>query len=115
MSEHVRSVAVGIVLSLITCGLYNLFWQAKQMSAANDMLGEDKYSFWPWLGLSLITCGVYHIYHEYRMSEDLARALGREPGHECIVAVLLSVFGLSLVVDAIQQSQINEHFGEEGL
>lgn len=115
MNEHVRSIALGIVLTLVTCGLYNLFWQAKQMAAVNSILSENKYYFLPWLGLSVITCGIYHVYHEYRMSNDLARALGRDASNDGLIAILLSLFGLSLVVDAIQQAQINEHYGDESL
>ncbi|MDD9940535.1 MAG: DUF4234 domain-containing protein [Myxococcales bacterium] len=115
MSEHVRNIAVDIVLTVITCGLYNLYWQAKQMTALNEILNEDKYSFLTWCALTLITCGLYHIYHEYRVSSDLAEALGRDPGSDKVIAVVLSLFGLSIVVDAIQQSQINEHFGDSAL
>ena len=49
------------------------------------------------------------------MSTDLAEVLGRDPRNDALIAVLLSVFGLSFVVDAIQQSQINAHFGDDSL
>jgi len=41
--------------------------------------------------------------------------MGRDPKNEGLIAILLSVFGLSLVVDAIQQSQINQHYGHDEL
>jgi Domain of unknown function (DUF4234) len=109
-SEHVRSIALSILLTLVTCGLYNLYWQYRQMQSVNDLLERDEYSFWPWLLLTLLTCGLYHIYHEYRMSEDIARSTGRDPKSNRRIAVVLSVFGLSIVVDAIQQSHINAQF-----
>jgi hypothetical protein len=114
-SEHVRSIAANIILTLVTCGIYNIYWQYLQMQSVNELLDRDKYGFWPWLLFTLITCGIYHIYHEYRMSEDIARSTGRDPKSDGLIAVILSVFGLSIVVDAIQQSHINEYFGDDGL
>jgi Domain of unknown function (DUF4234) len=109
-SEHVKSIAASILLTLVSCGLYNLYWQYLQMQSVNDLLERDEYSFWPWLLFTLITCGLYHIYHEYRMSEDIAGSTGRDPKSDGRIALVLSVFGLSIVVDAIQQSHINQHF-----
>lgn len=114
-SEHVRGIAVSLILTLVTFGIYNFYWQYRQMLAANEMLARDKYRFLPWLAFTLISCGLYHVYHEYRMSSDIAEVLGRDPRSEGLIAVLLSVFGLSFVVDAIQQSQINTHFGDDSL
>ena len=44
-SEHRRSIAVSLLLTLVTCGLYNFYWQYLQMLAANEMLARDKYRF----------------------------------------------------------------------
>lgn len=114
-SEHVRPIALSLILTLVTCGLYNFYWQYLQMLAANEMLGSEKYRFLPWLAFTLVTCGIYHIYHEYRMSVDIAQVLGRDTKNDALISVLLSVFGLSLVVDAIQQSQINAYYGDDAL
>jgi hypothetical protein len=114
-SEHVRSIAVSLILTLVTCGLYNFYWQYRQMLATNEMLQRDKYRFLPWLLFTLITCGLYHVYHEYRMSTDIAEVLGRDPRSDGLIAVLLSVLGLSFVIDAIQQSHINAHYGDDSL
>ncbi len=114
-SLHIRSIALDIVLSVLTCMLYNIYWQYKQMGAINAMIKQEKYSFSIWLILTLITCGLYHIYHEYRKSQDIDRALGRTNSNEPLVMVLLTVLGLSIVADAIQQSSINSYFGDHGL
>jgi hypothetical protein len=41
--------------------------------------------------------------------------MGREKKTDGLIAVLLSVFGFSFIVDAIQQSHINAHFGDDRL
>lgn len=114
-SEHVRNIALDIVLTILTLGLFNLWVQHRQMVAVNHMLGTQKYSFWLWALLSLVTCGIYHIYHEYRKSDDLSRLLGRHGSNDGLVSLLLTIIGLGIVADAIQQSRINEFHGSTAL
>lgn len=111
---HVRNIAVDLIITIITCGLYNIYIQSRQINALNAMLGQQKYSFWHWFLLTLVTCGIYHIYHEYRLSTDLV-VLQKLDANEPILVVLLAIFGLSIVADAIQQSHINHYYGETGL
>ncbi len=100
---------------MLSCGLYNFWIQAKQMEAVNDMLEEDRYQFVPWFLFTLVTCGLYHVYHEYRKTVDIGEATGNVAGNEPMISVLLTLFGLSWVNDAIQQSHINRFFGDEAL
>ena len=114
--DHVRNIALDLIITILTCGLYNLWVQHKQMVAVNDMLQESKYHFLPWFLLSLVTCGLYHVYHEYRVSQDIDYALGvagnsREP----LINLILSIIGLHIVADAIQQSHINRYYGSTQL
>lgn len=113
--DFVRGIALDIVLTIITCGLFNLYVQYRQMEAVNGMLREEKYSWIVWLLLSFITCGLYHIYHEYRKSSDIAEVLGDKNSNEPIINVILTIFGLSIVADAIQQVHINKYYGSKEL
>ena len=110
-SEHVRNIALDIVITILTCGLFNIYVQYRQILALNAMLKEEKYSFPMWLLLVIVTCGLYHIYHEYRMSTDLANILRQNDSKEAIISVVLTAFGLHIVCDAIQQSHINQYYG----
>jgi len=101
-------------LTIVTCGLFNLWVQHRQMVALNAMLNQEKYAFLPWALLALVTCGIYHIYHEYRKSEDLSRILGRAD-NDGLIAIVLTIFGLGWINDAIQQSRINEYHGSTAL
>ncbi len=112
--ELVRSIIMDIIFTLLTCGLYNIYVQYKQIESMNVILQSQKYDFWKWLVFTVITCGLYHIYHEYRVSDDLAKIL-KESDAFVLVTVGLSVFGLTFLVDAIQQSKINEYFGSNQL
>lgn len=114
--QYVRSVAADIILTLITCGLWNIWVQARQMRAVNFMINKEKYRFWIWAGLTLITCGLWHIYHEFRLSQDISLAMGKGPSDiSPVVHLLLSVFALSIIADALQQAEINNYFGSHEL
>lgn len=114
-SRHVRNIPLDIVLTLVTCGLWNLVVQYSQMQAINDMIREEKYHFWKWFLLTLVTCGLYHIYHEYIKSQDIEKVFGRQDSSEAVVTLILALFGLSIVADAIQQSHINKYYGDFSL
>lgn len=114
-SEHVRNIALDLVLTILFCGLFNLYVQYKQIEAVNSMLRQEKYSFLIWLFLTLITCGLYHIYHEYRKSSDIAEVMNEPNSSEPIISIILTVFGLHIVADAIQQAKINQYYGNTQL
>lgn len=114
-SEHIRNIAFDLVVAIITCWIFNIYVQHRQMKALNAMLKQEKYSFWSWFLLTLITCGLYHIYHEYRKMSDLV-VVTKTPGDsEPVICIVLSIFGLAIVADAIMQSHINRHYGSTAL
>jgi hypothetical protein len=114
-SPHIRNIAMDLIITILTCGLYNIFIQAKQIDAVNDILKQKKYDFTHWLLLTIVTCGIYHCYHEYRMSDDLARAVPGVPSYEPIMVIVLLILGVLPIVDAIQQSHINRYYGSNAL
>lgn len=104
-------VAEGLILSVVTCGLYNVYWNYTQFRAMNALLGRQEYDFTKWLLLSLVTCGLYHIYTEYRMGSDLQDYLVRN-GHTVnpnlsTIGLVLSCFGMTVIADAIYQHELN--------
>jgi hypothetical protein len=111
-SEHHIDIAVGIILSVITCGLYNIYWNYRQMAAMNALLGRLEFDFAKWAILTVITCGLYHIYYEYRMGSELQNWLmqnGRPVNpHLALIGLLLSVFGLTVIADAVYQHELNK-------
>jgi DNA-directed RNA polymerase subunit RPC12/RpoP len=114
-NQFASAIVTDILLSLVTCGVYQLFWQARQMKALNYLLGEERFSFLKWLLLTLVTCGIYHIYYEYVMARSINEVqldLGiRVSGELPLLSVLLSIFGISIAADAIQQHEINKICG----
>ena len=112
--RYSSSIAKDIILSLITCGIYYLFWQERQMKAMNYLLEEDKFSFIKWFFLSIITCGIYHIYYEYVFGQSVIEAQQKHgrpvSSYLHLLSVGLALFGLNIVADAIQQEELNKLF-----
>ena len=105
------SIAAGIILSLVTCAIYNIYWNYRQFKAMNILLGREEYRFVHWLLLSIVTCGIYHVYYEYKMGLDLQRYL-KENGYEVsdnlsVIGLVLACLGLTVVCDAIYQHELN--------
>jgi len=107
MKPEPRNIALDLILTLLLCGLWNLVVQHSQIRTLNYLLKTERYSFWKVYLLSLLTCGIYLIFFEYKKAVDLSTLLGKDSDSDPILAVVLSIFGLSLIYDAIAQSKIN--------
>lgn len=101
-----RSVALCIVLTLITCGLYGLYWMYRLNNELNQTAGV-----WPYTSgglvviLHLITCGIYGIYWNYRMGQNVSRLTG--DNYSAIVFLVFSLFGFSIISMALMQDTLN--------
>jgi len=105
------NVAKDVILSLITCGLWDIFWQYKQMQAVNMLLGRKEFSFFKWLVFTILTCGLYHIYHEYLMGRAIVEIQHQYglPTSESLpaVSIVLALISLGIITDALQQKELN--------
>ena len=110
-SEGRRNIVIGILVTLLTCGIYGLYWQYKQMATLNAWLKKDEYSFWLWFFLSIITCGIYGIYYEYKMANGINTVQADNDlvfdSSLPVICVLLAIFGVGIASLAVQQYQIN--------
>ena len=105
-----RSVVSVILLSIVTCGIYYLYWIYVTSSDVKTFLGDPNNSPGVELILCLVTCGLYSIYWFYKynrlMGEMCARA--QMPYNDnTILCTVLPIFGLSIVSMAIMQDQLN--------
>ncbi|NPB10055.1 MAG: DUF4234 domain-containing protein [Thermodesulfobacteria bacterium] len=105
------SVAKDVILSILTCGLWDIFWQYKQMKVVNLLLGREEFSFGKWLVFTILTCGLYHIYHEYLMGRAIVRIqhlYGLPPSESLpAISLIMALISLGIITDAIQQKEIN--------
>jgi hypothetical protein len=112
--KFVSSIPKDIILFVITCGIYGLFWTARQMKAVNYLVGQEKFSFVKWFFLCIVTCGIYHIFYEYSMAQAIVEAQERRnrpvSANLPVISIVLTIIGLHIVTDAIQQDEINKFF-----
>jgi hypothetical protein len=111
-SNYDLSIPVYLILTLITCGLFNLYWNYKQMEACNYLLKRQDFKFAHWLLFSIITCGIYHIFYQYKMGSaivEIQRNTNKAVFDSLpIISCFVTIFGLSVVVDCIHQHEINK-------
>lgn len=103
-----RSIPVAIILSIITCGLYEIYWFIVLTDEVNTVTGNSHdtsggMSF----VLNLVTCGIYGIYWSYKMGEKLDRYYG-DNGSRSIVYLLLCLFGFGFVNCILIQDGLNK-------
>lgn len=111
-----RSVGLCVVLSIITCGIYGLYWYYCLNEEINEVTEQPGTSGGMVILLTIITCNIYGIYWNYKMGEklDAARAnQGVPSGSLAILYLVLSIFGLSIVSWALMQNEIN-HYTPDG-
>lgn len=110
-----RNVALDIVLTLLLCGLWNIVVQYDQIKTMNLLMKEEKYNIWKIAGFTLLTCGIYFIYFEYLKSVDFAKLStpGKTDDSDPVIAVVLTLFGLNFIYDAILQTKINDYIDQQ--
>lgn len=106
-----RSIAVCIILSIITCGIYGLYWL---FCLAEDMKILSGNPALPSGGklilLTLITCGIYGWYWLFKCGEavDIAKnANGIPSSNTNILYLVLAIIGLAIIDYALMQDTIN--------
>lgn len=103
-----RSIAVAIILSIITCGIYSIYWfvtltnnMNKASGRTNDTSGGAAF------GLSIVTLGIYGYFWAYKLGEK-RDIVAKEEASSAILYIILSFFSLGIVVYALAQDAINK-------
>lgn len=106
-----RSIAVAIILSIVTCGIYAIYWF---IVLTDDAKIESGDSSAPSGGiaflLSLVTCGIYGLYWAYKMGKTIAVAESKNgiPGEDnSVLYLILQLVGLGIINYALMQNSLN--------
>lgn len=106
-----RNIALCIVLSIVTCGIYGIYWFICLSNDANTASGTFGTSGGTAFVLTLITCGIYGLYWAYKQGEKIDSAKnsrGIPTGNSGILYLVLSIFGLGIVAYALMQDELNK-------
>lgn len=107
-----KNIAVCILLSIVTCGIYGIYWficvtnDINQLS--NDVNGTSGGVAFL---LSLVTCNIYGIYWAYMQGDKIdfcKRNRGIPSSSTGVLYLILTVFGLSIVAMALMQDEVNK-------
>ena len=106
-----RSIGLCIVLSIVTCGIYGLYWLYCLNEDAKALSGDVQgASGGVVILLSIITCNIYGLYWMFKQGEriDNAKVQRNLPsGNSGILYLILSLFGFAIVSYALMQNEIN--------
>ena len=106
-----RNVAVCIILSIVTLGIYSIYWFICLTNETNEASGTDGTSGGMALLFTLITCGINSFYWMYKQGEKLDMAKtdrGIASSSSGILYLILSIFGLGIVSYALMQDSLNK-------
>lgn len=103
-----RDLVKTIILSIITCGIYGIYWFVSLTNDVNLLCKEegDKSGGTCFL-LSLVTCGIYSIIWAYKYGAKKDKITGRND-NSSLIYLLLSIFGLGIVAHALLQDAVNK-------
>lgn len=107
-----RDIAISVILSIVTCGIYGLVWFIYLINDLNAaaQTPEDK-SAGMIILLTIVTFGIYGwiwLYHAGEKVDKIRQLNGEAPANSSLLYLLLSIFGLSIVVYCLIQLELNK-------
>ena len=111
MGIQQRDLAKAIILTIITCGIYGIYWMICINEDTKTVSGDTSF---PTSGmlilLTIVTCGIYSLYWLYRIGQALKSAQvanGLEAKDNSVLYLVLELFGFGIVAYALIQNDLN--------
>lgn len=107
-----RNIAVSIVLSIVTCGIYAIYWfivvtDDIRLASGDEKLTSGGIAFL----LTLLTCGIYGVYWAYKMGKALMTVKQKNnfPVEDnSILYLILQLLGFGIINYALMQNELNQ-------
>ncbi|MBQ9885895.1 MAG: DUF4234 domain-containing protein [Lachnospiraceae bacterium] len=108
-----KDIAMCVILSIVTCGIYGIYWFVTLTDDVNAASGEQGATSGGISALlTIVTCGIYGIYWAYKQGERInkAKQLRGLPDdtNTPILYLILYIVGLGIVANAIMQNELNQ-------
>ena len=103
-----RNIAVCIILSIVTCGIYGIYWFIVLSNDTNTVSNAENATSGG--VLSLITCNIYGLYWAYKQGEKIDKAKtdrGIPSSNSGVIYLILCFVGLGIVAEALMQNELN--------
>lgn len=111
MQVRQRSIALAVVLTLITCGIYGIYWFIVLTNEVGVLSEDHNFTGGKHFLLTLITCGIWGFIWAYQVAKQIETAQmkrGLRPSDNSIIYILLTLFGFGIIVYALVQSDVNK-------
>ena len=118
MNLEKRNIIVAVILSIITFGLYGLYWQIKITDEAHELSeSETTASGGMAVLFTICTFGLYFFYWVYKITKELndAKAIREMDYDESAPTfyLILTLVGFGIVSIILMQLSINDIIEEE--
>ena len=117
-----RNIVLCIIFTIITFGIYGLYWIYKLAEEFNDISESQDRRPGTSPGLvilfGIITCGIYMIYFWYKIGKQASKiqdAGGCFLDDMSIACMILSIFGLEIISSALMQNLLNQYLRGYGI
>ena len=108
-----KNIAIAIILTFVTFGIYGIVWFVNLVNNLNEATEDPAaQSGGMVLLLTIVTCGIYGIYWCYKAGQYVNVAESRRgiptDSSASIIYLILTIFGLGIVVYALLQNELNK-------
>lgn len=107
-----RNIALCIILTIVTCGIYGIYWVVVMVNDVNTAANEPEATSGGIVFLlTLVTCGIYFWYWSYMAGAKLEKAQnerGLAGQNQGVIYLILCIVGFSIVTYALIQNELNK-------
>ena len=104
-----RSIPVCVILSIVTLGIYGIYWFVKLTNDSNALAPNNTTtSGGKAFLLTIVTLGIYNIYWNYKLGCKVDEMKGSD-SNSGVLYLVLGLFGLGIINSCLAQSEINKH------
>ncbi|MEF2243663.1 MULTISPECIES: DUF4234 domain-containing protein [unclassified Paenibacillus] len=106
-----RNIALCIVLTFITCGIYGIYWFIVLTNDIGKVSNDPSFTGGKHFLLTIVTCGIWSFIWSYQVGKHIAHAQyhrGYQPTDNSAVYLILTIFGLGIVTYALAQNDVNK-------
>ena len=107
-----RNLGLYIVLTIVTCGLFGLYWSCTLNDDTNKVSGHSEaMGGVAALLLSIVTCGIYSLIWMLNMGtriDEVKTKRGIPSGNSGVLYLVLAVVGLGFISEILLQSELNK-------
>ena len=115
MNIEKRDLILAIVLSIVTCGIYQIIWFIKLTDEINEVTGkEDSISGALYFVASLFTCGLFLFFWGFKIGEKVEKLNGSSENYS-IIYLVLHFFALDIVILALTQDKLNQYLDKSNI